>query len=150
MSNFRKDGVYLKMFDMAIEGYQTMGRNGKLKRHKYSLLEKLMDIREYGKTNTIGCDYVFFVDTYLFIGGIVEELSSLLESWRRTPYPEYHPSRVKQFSIIADGCIEYYDTGNRKCSLNSFRDGTIIGNHYFDYEKETFENKEYQFYSFPS
>ena len=111
MNTFRKDGVYFKMHDAVKEGYYTMEK-GKMKKHKYGIIDKLYDIYKYGKTNSISYSYIYFYhsksknETQLFLGSIVGEMTEILATWKNSHFTlTNHPHR-QVFCFVNDDTIK--------------------------------------------
>lgn len=158
MNAFRKDGVYLKLYDAVKEGYCTMGKDGKEKHHRYGLLDKLYDIHTYGKTRNISYGYIYFCnsefrtngETLLYIGSIQGELTEIIETWQigsNFGYQNHH--HWKNYSLLNENTIKYLDRKNRECYLTSLRDGNLVIQDYFDFNNGDAKINEYRFYLLP-
>ena len=156
MDTFRKDGVYLKMYDAVKDGYYTM-ENGKMKKHKYGLLDKLYDIHRYGKTMNISYGYVYFhksklrdeAELELYIGSIGGELSEILRTWRNSSFRGKKSHHWQEFSFNNEHTAKYLDQKNRECFLTVLRDGNLLIQDYFDFNTGEPKTNEYNFYLLP-
>lgn len=148
MNNFRRDGVYLKMYDAVKDGYYTK-EDGKLKKHKYGLLDKLYDLHRYGKTMSVSYGYIYFCESInneleLYMGTMGGELSEILKTWEmKIWYGGTH------FCFDNEHTVKYLDKKNRECYLTIFNEGRFMVQNYFDFNTEEPKSNEYSFYLFP-
>lgn len=156
MDTFRKDGVYLKMYDAIKDGYDTM-EDGKMKKHTYGFLDKLFEIHKYGRTMNISYGYIYFhksrrsVDSELelYIGSIAGELSEILKTWRNSAFHGKAHHHWKEFSFNNEHTIKYFDQKKRECYLTIFREGSLLMQDYFDFNSGEPKLNEYNFYLLP-
>lgn len=149
MCAFRIDGVYLNVSDKRVEGYYTSGKDGKLVKHKYGILDKLYDVYRHGKTNEITYNYIYFQNnSVLHMGAISGELMNILSRFRHPHYWSFEKNI--DFSIINNNKIKYYDSKKRECFLTSMSDGKIVIKEFTNFYDNRHETAEYQFNHFPA
>lgn len=144
------------MYDAVKDGYYTM-ENGKMKKHKYGLLDKLYHIHKYGKTMSISYGYVYFheskrpVDSELelYIGSIGGELTEILKTWRNHYFQGKKHHHWQEFSFNNEHTIKYFDKKNRECYLTILREGNLLIQDYFDFNTGDPKTNEYNFYLLP-
>ncbi len=154
MKAFKTDGVYINYVDQTKEGYFTSGKNGKLKKHKYGLLDKLYDIHRYGKTMN-SYSYIYFYSSnimtnneiFFYMGSILGELTEILKDFRMSASFGSNHDRY-DCSIIKNEIITYLDYKNRECYLTSVRDGNLIIRECFSFYDDVQVIDKFQFYKY--
>lgn len=152
MTKARTDGIYIHAYDQNKGGYYTTGKNGKLIRHKYTILDKLYDVFNYGEMRNMVYSYFVFrqrrgeEDIRLYRGSISMELSKLIEDYSRRHY-SVDSHDLANYYIENDALI-ITNKDNSRTTIRLNSDSSVLWCQSVSKYDGTVSEDNYRFYPF--